>query len=225
MKKRVKKKLEKKMQDQKPTIPEENQTQEERPQDVSEETPVSACSDESFSQDEIAETNSVAVDDYHKVVAERDDYIDHLKRLQAEFDNFRKRTQKERIELKNFLVRDIITRLLDVIGNMERALRAESEDLDSYKAGVQMVYQQFTGILGDFGLQKIETIGKPFDPRFHEAVSQMESEEHEPGTILMEITPGYQINDLVIQAPRVQVAAAVQKKVQESETQEDADSA
>ena len=136
-----------------------------------------------------------------------------LKRLQAEFDNYRKRVVKERAEMKDFLIQDVITRLLEVVGNLEHALNsnAESSDMESYRTGVRMVYQQFLSILGEFGLSKIETVGQPFDPRFHEAVSQAVNDEVQPGTIILEITPGYKLKERVVRAPKVQIAIASNK--------------
>lgn len=163
----------------------------------------------SGSESATQEQDTVGLDQFNTAIAQRDEYLNDLKRLQAEFDNYRKRVLKERAELKDFLIQDMMTRLLDVVSNLERALYhpISSEDVESYKTGVSMVYQQFTGILSDYGLSKINTVGQLFDPRFHEAVSQVESAEHEPGTIVMEIMPGYKINDRVLIAPKVQVAA------------------
>ncbi len=145
-----------------------------------------------------------------KTVRERDDYLEHLKRLQAEFDNFRKRTQREKEDMRSYLLQNFLEQLLPVVDSFGRALETanQSQDLDSYRQGVEMVYSQLTGILKENGLEKIESVGQPFDPNLHEAVAQVETEEQEPGHIVTEFSPGYKLKDRVIQAPKVQVAIA-----------------
>ena len=158
----------------------------------------------------LREDNYVTRDEFNKIAAQRDEFINDLKRLQAEFDNYRKRMIKERAEMKDFLIQDVISRLLEVVGNLEHALNSNSEgtDIESYRTGVRMVYQQFLSILAEFGLTKIDTVGQPFDPRFHESVSQIENNEVKPGTITMEFTPGYKLKERLIRAPKVQIAVA-----------------
>ncbi len=154
-----------------------------------------------------------------KIQNERDEYVNHLKRLQAEFDNFRKRTQRERAEMQQHLLQEIISRLLDVLDNLERSLHPdnETEDVQSYKTGIEMVFQQFVNLLKDYGLTKVVTEGEKFDPNFHEAVSQIQTNEYEPGTIVNEISPGYLLKDRVLRAPKVQVAAAPPEEKMEEE--------
>jgi molecular chaperone GrpE len=155
--------------------------------------------------------NALSPEDIEKVTHERDDYLKHLQRLQADFDNYRKRIQKEKAQLRDFMVQDILTSLLDVIDNMDRALHPDNDtqDVDSYRQGVEMVFQQFINILKDQGLTRVVTDGKVFDPRFHEAIGQIETDEHEPGTIISEFLPGYAINERIIRAPKVQIAAQI----------------
>jgi len=161
--------------------------------------------------DKSSESQGAPLDaEIQKIIAERDEYLDHLKRLQAEFDNYRKRVLKERSEMREYLLQEFLLRLLDVAENMERALNPQNHaaDAESYKAGVRMVYQQFMTVLKDYGLTRVETVGELFDPRYHEAIAQAKTAEHEPGTILAEISPGYRLKDRVLRAPKVQVAAA-----------------
>ncbi len=152
---------------------------------------------------------SVSEEAFEQLKQERDEYLDHLQRLQAEFDNFRKRTQKERQEMSQFLLQDFMTGLLTVVENMERALHQgnETQDVKSYQTGVEMVFQQLMNLLEEKGLRRIETVGEPFDPLFHEAVSQVESEEFETGIIIAEFSPGYLLKDRVLRAPKVQVSS------------------
>ena len=154
--------------------------------------------------------DNALIDELEKVKAERDEYLNDLKRLQAEFNNFRKRSTKERSEMREYLMQDLIARILGVVENLERAINPElqADDLESYRSGVVMVYQQLMGILGEIGLTKIEAQGERFDPNLHEAVSEIETDDQEPGTIVNELTPGYKLKDRVIKAPKVQIAKA-----------------
>ncbi len=147
-----------------------------------------------------------------RVAKERDEYLVHLQRLQAEFDNFRKRIQRERIEMKEFLLQTVFTRLLEVVENLERALHPDHKngDIESFHEGVEMVYRQLMSILGEYGLTKLETEGQPFDPNLHEAVGQVSAGDSEPGTIVNELSPGYCLKDRVLKAPKVQIAAPAQ---------------
>lgn len=154
------------------------------------------------------QTASVNMDDYNRLRQERDDFLNHLQRLQAEFDNYRKRVQKEKSELRDYLIQDFIYRMLGVIDNIDRALHPSNttDDVNSYRQGVEMVFQQMINILKEQGLNRMETVGKPFDPHLHEAVGQMETSEQESGIIVSEVMPGYAINDRVLRAPKVLVA-------------------
>lgn len=152
---------------------------------------------------------------------ERDDYLDALQRLQAEFDNFRKRTARERAAEKDRMIEDVLSRLLDVADNMERALNVDAshENIDSYRTGVQMIQQQLMTVLSDFGVTRIDSVGVPFDPNFHEAIGQVESTDYEPGYIVNEIAPGYMVSERILRAPKVQVAIAPKGNENESEAE------
>ena len=112
------------------------------------------------------------IDNQKKELEEKDD---RLKRLMAEFDNFKKRSSKEREGLYNSLVSDIFTSLLPVIDNLEKAVKVETKD-SNYKQGVEMVLKQFKDVLTANGVKEIDTIGKTFDPELHEAVGSVVDE-------------------------------------------------
>lgn len=154
---------------------------------------------------------AINLEEYEQVVRERDELKDQFLRLQADFINYRKRLARERDEDRERLTQDLIARLLDVVDNMERALTAQSgeESVEMYRTGVQMIQQQLMSVLGDYGVTRISASkGLPFDPHYHEAVSQIESDEVTEGAILVELTPGYQIRDRILRASRVQVAVS-----------------
>ncbi len=122
---------------------------------------------------------------------------DRLKRLMAEFDNFKKRSQKEREGLYNTLISDIFTSLLPVIDNLEKAVSVKTED-ENYKQGVEMVLKQFKDVLSSNGVKEIETIGKTFDPELHEAVGSVVDESFGEKEIKEEYRKGYIIDGKVI---------------------------
>ena len=142
------------------------------------------------------------IDNQKKELEEKDD---RLKRLMAEFDNFQKRSSKEREGLYNSLVSDIFTSLLPVIDNLEKAVKVETKD-SNYKQGVEMVLKQFKDVLTANGVKEINTIGKTFDPELHEAVGSVVDENLGEKEIKEEYRKGYIIDGKVIRHSLVVVA-------------------
>ncbi|MCI8362033.1 MAG: nucleotide exchange factor GrpE [Clostridia bacterium] len=134
-----------------------------------------------------------------------EDQEDRLKRLMAEFDNFKKRSSKEREGLYNSLISDIVTSLLPVIDNLEKAVSAKTED-EAYKQGVELVLKQFKEVLTANGVQEIEAVGTPFDPEVHEAVGMVTDETLGEKIIKEEYRKGYKIGSKVIRHSMVVVA-------------------
>lgn len=142
------------------------------------------------------------IDNQKKELEEKDD---RLKRLMAEFDNFKKRSSKEREGLYNSLVSDIFTSLLPVIDNLEKAVKVETKD-SNYKQGVEMVLKQFKDVLTANGVKEIDTIGKTFDPELHEAVSSVQDDTKGEKEIVQEYRKGYKLGHKVIRHSMVVVA-------------------
>lgn len=134
-----------------------------------------------------------------------EDQEDRLKRLMAEFDNFKKRSSKEREGLYNSLISDIFTSLLPVIDNLEKAVSVKTED-EAYKQGVELVLKQFKEVLTANGVQEIEAVGMPFDPEVHEAVGMVTDETLGEKIIKEEYRKGYKIGNKVIRHSMVVVA-------------------
>ncbi|NLC87419.1 MAG: nucleotide exchange factor GrpE [Clostridiaceae bacterium] len=130
---------------------------------------------------------------------------DRLKRLMAEFDNFKKRSAKEREGLYNSLISDIFSSLLPVIDNLEKAVIVNTED-ENYKQGIELVLKQFKDVLLANGVQEIETIGQTFDPELHEAVASVTDETLGEKEIKEEYRKGYKIGNKVIRHSMVVVA-------------------
>ena len=134
-----------------------------------------------------------------------DEQEDRLKRLMAEFDNFKKRSSKERGGLYNSLISDIFTSLLPVIDNLEKAANAETAD-EAYKQGVELVLKQFKDVLKANGVEEIEAVGQTFDPEVHEAVASVVDETLGEKEIKEEYRKGYKIGSKVIRHSMVVVA-------------------
>lgn len=130
---------------------------------------------------------------------------DRLKRLMAEFDNFKKRSAKERESLYNSLIADIAMSFLPVIDNLEKAVSVKTED-DNYKIGVELVLKQFKEVLASNGVKEIEAVGKTFDPELHEAVSSVDDDNLGVQEIKEDYRKGYMIGNKVIRHSLVVVA-------------------
>lgn len=131
----------------------------------------------------------------------------HMLRLRADFDNFRRRSAKEREELAAVVTQGILTDMLPLLDNFERALSAEGSDLDSFRAGVSMIYKQMQEALAKNGLEVIDTKDKKFDPNFHQAVMRVQDPEKEDDTIEQELQKGYMAKGRVIRPSMVQVVS------------------
>lgn len=132
-----------------------------------------------------------------------------LLRVQADYDNFRRRTRQEKEEMAKYASMQLIVQLLPVLDNFDRALAAsrQSEDVEALAKGVEMVYRQLFQVLEQEGLKPIEAVGQPFNPEFHEAVMREESGEHEEDTVIEELQKGYMLKDKVIRPSMVKVSS------------------
>ena len=132
---------------------------------------------------------------------------ERLKRLQADFENFRRRTRQEKDELANMVTQDIIKDLLPMIDNFERAIAAETADAASFQQGIEMIYKQLMEILAGKGMEVINTADAKFDPNFHQAVMRVQNPELEDDTIAMELQKGYMVKGKVVRPSMVQVVS------------------
>ena len=134
---------------------------------------------------------------------------DKVKRQMAEFDNFRKRTSKEKEQMFSMGERSVIEKMLPVVDNFERGLAAvpEAEKGSAIASGMEMIYKQMMKQLEDLGVKPIDAVGKEFDPNFHNAVMQVESDELESGVVAQEFQKGYTYHDTVIRHSMVGVVS------------------
>ena len=142
------------------------------------------------------------------------DLEDRVKRQMAEFENFRKRTEKEKSMMFEMGAKSVIEKLLPVVDNFERGLAAIPEgEQNSISEGMNMIYKQMMTELDNLGVKPIEALGKEFNPDFHNAVMQVESEEFEEGIIAQELLKGYTYRDSVVRHSMVAVTQGVKRGV------------
>ena len=134
-----------------------------------------------------------------------DESEDRLKRVAAEFDNYKKRSAKEKDGLYNSLIADIVSNFLPILDNLEKAAQTETKD-EEYKKGIELVLKQFKDVLSAKGVTEIESVGKTFDPELHEAVSSIQDETKGEKEIVQEYRKGYMIGNRVIRHSMVIVA-------------------
>ena len=144
-------------------------------------------------------------DPLEEVRRERDALQDRLLRTAAEFDNYRKRMDKERRDLAEYTAGEAIKDLLPIIDNLERALQAPAQD-DPLRKGVELIHKQMLEILRRRGVTPIEALGADFDPNVHEAVTQEESAQHREGEVMEELQRGYKVGDRLLRPAMVKVA-------------------
>ncbi len=156
-------------------------------------------------KEEVVLEGNVEIEEEATQKSEMEELDDRYKRLLAEFENFKKRSSKERETLFNMVTGEVILKMLPIMDNLEKAATAKTEDKD-YQDGVNMVVKQFAGELEKFGLKEIETVGKRFDPELHEAVSHIDDSAKGEQEIVEEYRKGYQIGNKVVRHALVVVA-------------------
>jgi molecular chaperone GrpE len=144
--------------------------------------------------------------DMEKALAERDNLLDRLARLQAEFDNYRKRVARENAEFREYAVSDAARALLPVIDSFGLALKNANARPEDLRKGVELIYKQFGEVLQKLNVQKVSSQGEPFDPRVHEAIEMVNSDEVPDNHVLEELQPGYRIKERLLRPAMVRVA-------------------
>lgn len=134
-----------------------------------------------------------------------DEYYEHLKRNMAEFDNFKKRISKEKDMMYNTISANIVSELLPILDNFEKALNAETTD-EAYKEGMTMIYSQLIETLGKLGVEEIAALNNTFDPNYHEAVMHVEDDNFGEKEVVEVFRKGYKIGDKIIRHAMVKVA-------------------
>lgn len=174
----------------------------------------SACASEETTEEAVpsADDLSAQLTELQSKLAAADQKIEELEqrnlRAQADFDNFRRRTRTEKEELHKYAATRVIEGLLPVIDNFERAMESsnDSNDFDALVKGLNMTYTQLMQALEQEELKQIEAVGQPFNPEFHQAVMQVDTEEHEEGIVVEELQKGYMLNEKVLRPSMVKVS-------------------
>ncbi|MBO6203771.1 MAG: nucleotide exchange factor GrpE [Selenomonas sp.] len=157
--------------------------------------------------EETQEPQDEAAAQIEKLTAELKEKEDRVLRLQADFENFRRRTSKEKEELSAVVTQGMLKDMLPLLDNFERAMAAEAKDGEAFQKGVEMIFTQFTEILKKNGLEHIEVEGQKFDPNFHQAVMRVQNADMEDDDIAQELQKGYMVKGRVIRPSMVQVVA------------------
>ena len=179
--------------------------QQEAPKEKEEETKDEAEKTPEENEPEVKEAEEEKLSEEEKLRAELDEQKDKYLRVVAEYDNFRKRTAKERLELISTSKADAITQILPVVDNFERALSAQTQD-ETYKTGIEMIFKQLNEVLKGLGIEDINPIGEKFDPSVANAVNQIEDENLGDNEVAQVFQKGYRIGDKVLRYAMVVVA-------------------
>src|SRR3954451_21382498 len=190
-------------------------TNDERPGEVDDAESSSADNDSSgpVATESAPAPVAKVVDPLEEAKAEIARVRDQLLRTAADFDNFRKRTRRELDDALKRGREELLRELLPVFDNLERAVvhAGQASDARAVADGVGMVLKQFADTLGRIGIKRVPTVGSAFDPTQHEAIQQLETDEHPPGTVVAEVQPGYSMGDKLVRAAMVVVAKPPQK--------------
>ena len=158
------------------------------------------CEDANIEPEEVSTEPQTELE---KAQMENQDMLNRLQRLQADFENFRKRSTKERVDLLNSANQSLVTNLLPVLDNFQRAL--DSQDTGKLKEGLGLILKQFQDILQKEGLKEIDSLNKPFDPNLHDAVMQVQLDDAPENTVVEVLQKGYLFRDKVIRPAMVKV--------------------
>ncbi len=155
---------------------------------------------------EDAREGAGATTEFDKLKTERDALLERLARLQAEFENARKRTAREQQEFREYAVTDALKALLPTLDSFERALLTSASDKSEFRGGVELIYKQLQDALAKLGLRPIPAKGEPFDPHLHQAIEMVDTEDAEDHHVLDELQRGYKLKDRLLRPSMVRVA-------------------
>jgi hypothetical protein len=184
----------------------ERAEQEETAQSVEEEVAQNDAEPSADTDDEAEEEHEE--DPVAVLEAELKEKSDRILRLQADFENFRRRTAKEKEELTAVITQNMLTDLLPLLDNFERAMMVEQTDIEAFQKGMEMIFTQLREVMEKHGLEKIEAEGQVFDPNLHQAVMRVENPDVEDGMITQVLQQGYRAKGRVIRPSMVQVAGS-----------------
>ncbi len=156
-------------------------------------------------QDDPASTSSADAE-IEALRKERDQYLDRLARLQAEFDNFRKRNAREQQDYREYALIDALKAFLPILDSLDRAAKSDAQDLEQIRSGIELIDRQFHDALAKLGVQPIAAEGQPFDPNLHQAIAMEDTDAAPDNTVIGELQRGYKIKDRLLRPAMVRVA-------------------
>jgi len=174
--------------------------------DLDRELPASEEGDEGGNPSVSEVASPAAESELQKLTGERDTLLDRLARLQAEFENARKRAAREQQEFRDFATADAIRALLPVFDSFERALKAPASQLDEFRGGIELIYKQLQDALAKLAVRPVAAKGETFDPRVHEAIEMVETTEVPDQQVIDELQRGYKLKDRLLRPAMVRVA-------------------
>jgi len=174
--------------------------------DAERELPAGNAEDDSATMDPALSRAPTESSELQKLKVERDTLIDRLARLQAEFENARKRATREQQDFREYAVADAIKALLPTLDSFERALQAGAAEKSEFRGGIELIYKQLQDALLKLGLRAIPAKGEPFDPHLHEAIEMVETTDAEDHQIVEELQRGYKLKDRLLRPSMVKVA-------------------
>ncbi|MGZ4913683.1 MAG: nucleotide exchange factor GrpE [Halobacteriota archaeon] len=170
------------------------------------EWPIQKDDDQELIEVTIPPEEANLIEELDKVKQQNEEYLSRLQRLQADFENFKRRTKASNEEFSKYASFDLIEELLSVSDNLERAAEAfGAEDVEGTSQGIRLIYKQFCGILSKAGVTKVKSVGEQFDPRVHEAVMSVSYADRPDNMVVEEIQKGYRLYDKVIRPSKVKV--------------------
>jgi molecular chaperone GrpE len=152
------------------------------------------------------DTPDTQVSEMEKLKSENALLLDRLARLQAEFENFRKRSQREQQEFREYALSDTLKQLLPILDSLDLALKTEGISVKDFRSGIELIDRQFHDVLTRLGVEPIVAQGQPFDPSLHQAIQMVETTEVPDHHVLDELQRGYRLRDRVLRAAMVRVA-------------------
>jgi molecular chaperone GrpE len=151
-------------------------------------------------------TKPMADGELDRLKAENAGYLDRLARLQAEFDNFRKRSVREQQDFRDYALADALKQVLPILDSLDRALKTQNASTEDFRAGVELIDRQFHDVLTKLGVEPIAAAGQPFDPNLHQAVQMVDTDEVADNHVVNELQRGYRIKDRLLRPAMVRVA-------------------
>jgi len=158
-------------------------------------------------EDQVAPAGSAEMEgELEALRAEKASYLDRLARLQAEFDNFRKRSVKEQQDFRDYALAEALKLLLPILDSLDRAAKTNAASVEDYRSGIELIDKQFHDVLAKLGVEPVPAAGEVFDPNLHQAVQMVDTDEVEDHHVIDELQRGYRIKERLLRPAMVRVA-------------------